>query len=86
MQLVEEKKKKALEKKEAPLKWEQKLEAAAKAKADAEAKARKLKSSKHKRRSVSDSDSDSDANGIDGRRKSSKNSQEAQETPSLRLK
>ena len=37
IQLVEEKKKKIMERKEAPLKWEQKLEAAA------EAKERKLK-------------------------------------------
>ena len=48
IQLVEEKKKRIMERKEAPLKWEQKLEAAAKAKADAEAKERKLKAIKHK--------------------------------------
>ncbi|GFZ15940.1 hypothetical protein Acr_25g0003490 [Actinidia rufa] len=36
IQLVEEKKKRVLERKETPLKWEQKLEAAAKASADAE--------------------------------------------------
>ncbi|KAK6157622.1 hypothetical protein DH2020_011870 [Rehmannia glutinosa] len=59
MQLVEEKKKRVLAKKEAPLKWEHKLEAAAKAKADAEAKERKAKAAKHKRRSLSVSDSDS---------------------------
>ena len=38
IQLVEEKKNRALQKKEASLKWEQKLEAAARAKVDAEPK------------------------------------------------
>ena len=55
IQLVEEKKKKIMERKEAPLKWEQKLEAAA------ETKERKLKATKHKKRSGSDSDSDNDS-------------------------
>ncbi|GFZ21542.1 hypothetical protein Acr_29g0007040 [Actinidia rufa] len=50
IQMVEEKKKIVLEKKEAPLKCEQKLEAAAKAKVDVEAKERKLKAMKHKKR------------------------------------
>ncbi|KAG6707099.1 hypothetical protein I3842_06G014700 [Carya illinoinensis] len=70
IQLVEEKKKRAVEKKDAPLKWEQKLEAAAEAKSDAEAKERKLKAAKHKRKSVSHSDSDSDGDSSDGGRKS----------------
>ncbi|XP_038718165.1 uncharacterized protein DDB_G0283697-like [Tripterygium wilfordii] len=69
IQLVEEKKKRALEKKEAPLKWEQKLEAAAKAKADAEAKDKKSRALKHQRRSVSESDTESDNNSSDGGRK-----------------
>ena len=46
IQLVEEKKR-VLERKEAPLKWEQKLEAAAKAKADGEAKNKEQKTAKH---------------------------------------
>lgn len=62
MQLVEEKKKKALQKKEAPLKWEQRLEAAVKAREDAEAMAREEKrlKLKQKKRSSSDSSDESD--------------------------
>ncbi|CAF1996950.1 unnamed protein product [Brassica oleracea var. botrytis] len=49
MQMVEEKKRQILEKKEAPLKWEQKLEAAAKAAGTKE-------KNKHRRHAHSDSD------------------------------
>ncbi|URD73270.1 hypothetical protein MUK42_07864 [Musa troglodytarum] len=69
LQLVEEKKKKILERKEGPLKWEQRLEAASKAKADAEAKKRKLKASRHKKRTHSGSDYDSDSDSSDSERK-----------------
>ncbi|GMH20313.1 hypothetical protein Nepgr_022154 [Nepenthes gracilis] len=58
IQLVEEKKKRAFEKEEAPLKWEQKLEASTKAKADPEAstKGNHVKCHMHHRRSWSYSD------------------------------
>ncbi|KAK9091374.1 hypothetical protein Sjap_024551 [Stephania japonica] len=68
IQLVEEKKKRALEKNEACLQWEQKLEGAGKAKAGVEAKGRKLKAGvKHrKKRSASDSYSESDSDSSSG--------------------
>ncbi|KAH0869400.1 hypothetical protein HID58_076422 [Brassica napus] len=61
MQMVEEKKRQILEKKEAPLKWEQKLEAAAKAagtkekNSEVRRKSRRTHS-KHRRHAHSDSD------------------------------
>ncbi|EMS56649.1 hypothetical protein TRIUR3_01775 [Triticum urartu] len=58
LQMVEDKKKRLLEKKEAPLKWQQKLEAAIKA---TEEKEKKLKSKKHRRRSYFSSESDSES-------------------------
>jgi hypothetical protein len=51
LKLVEAKKQKVLEKKEAPLKWEQRLEMAAKAKADSKSKERdELKARKRSRK------------------------------------
>ncbi|KAE8692359.1 FAD/NAD(P)-binding oxidoreductase isoform 1 [Hibiscus syriacus] len=72
IQLVEEKKR-ALEKKEAPLKWEQKLEVATKARLGAEAKEKRSKRVKHKRyESNTDTESDSTDGGIKRRRRSHK--------------
>ncbi|KAF2602716.1 hypothetical protein F2Q70_00028890 [Brassica cretica] len=64
MQMVEEKKRQILEKKEAPLKWEQKLEAAAKA-----AGTKENKSKKRRHRDASESSSESDSSS-EVRRKS----------------
>ncbi|GFS32769.1 hypothetical protein Acr_00g0024500 [Actinidia rufa] len=74
IQFVEEKKKRVLERKEGPLKWEQKLEATAKAKADAEAKDKKRKTAKRKR-SVSGSGTDSGSECSYNGRKRTKRSQ-----------
>jgi hypothetical protein len=60
LKLVEERKRKALEKKEAPLKWEQRLEASAKGLVDTNVKEDKSHK-KHRRHRSSDSDSDQDA-------------------------
>ncbi|EPS64483.1 hypothetical protein M569_10301, partial [Genlisea aurea] len=74
LQLVEDKKKRILAKKEAPLKWEQKLEAAAKA--NAQANQRKAKKQHSKRSSPSSSDSDTYYDDDHGGRKPSRKSSE----------
>ena len=68
LKLVEERKRKALEKKEAPLKWEQRLEASAKGLVDTNVKEDKSHK-KHRRHRSSDSDSDQDAEEKKKRRK-----------------
>ncbi|KMZ67902.1 hypothetical protein ZOSMA_252G00030 [Zostera marina] len=76
LQLVEEKKKRMLEKKEAPLKWEQKLEAASKTKADSETK-KSLRSLEHKKRKASqqsNDDSDNSSTSNDKRHSKKKTS------------
>ncbi|CAK9862383.1 unnamed protein product [Sphagnum jensenii] len=72
LKLVEAKKQKALEKKEAPLKWEQRLEMASKAKSDSKSKERdEFKTHKRARKERS-SESDADSDDSEERKKRKK--------------